>query len=226
LTISQSAVETLLFRARRTLASKLNRVPERVAVALNAPVLIRLLRRLIPNAGAIKTTAAVVAIGAVSTAGGRELVRSLGPPAPVQTPVVAHAPTGVPVAPISSRRVSTAPASPWRTPRPVRHAAPSTAEAAVPTHTESPPTSPAASAPNSAPPAAVPAATVPAAVAPIPAQISLPAAPALPVELPATAGELSGSATTGANAVVQAVTAPLPVPPVSIPDPPKLLPSP
>jgi RNA polymerase sigma factor (sigma-70 family) len=219
LTISQSAVETLLFRARRTLASQLNRMPQRIAVMLNAPALLRLLRRLVSNASAIKTTAAVVAIGAVSTVGGHELTR-VGKPAPAHVRLAQHAQIRVPSAPISSRHVSTAPAY-GRTPRPVRSAAPSTAEAAVPLPAEPRATPPAASVPNSAPPVAAPAATDPAVVASIPAQISLPAAPALPVEPPAIdAGALSGSVV----AVVQAV--PTPVLPVSVPDPFKLLPSP
>jgi RNA polymerase sigma factor (sigma-70 family) len=216
LTISQSAVETLLFRARRTLASQLDRMPQRVAVMLNAPVLLRLLRRLVSDAGAMKTTAAVVAIGAVSTVGGHELTH-VRKPAPVHVRWAQQAEFRIPAAPISSRHVSTAPAFPGRTPRPVRSAAPSTAEAAVPTPAESRATPPAASAPSSAPPVAAPAATDLAVVASIPAQISLPAAPALPVEPPAIdAGELSGSVV----AVVQAVTLPV------LPDPSKLLPSP
>jgi RNA polymerase sigma-70 factor (ECF subfamily) len=228
LTISQSAVETLLFRARRTLASQLDRVPQKVAVMLNVPVLFRLLRRLVSNAGAIKTTAAVVAVGAVSTVGGHELSR-IGRPAPVQVHVQRHAPTNVTAASIYPRRVSTASASPGRNPRPVQTAAPSTAEAAVPTHAERS-TPPAASAPNSTPPNASPAPTTPTVTPQIPAQIiSPPAAPTLLVEPPvAAAGELAGSVVDTATAVVDAITGaiPVPVPHVNVPAPPKLLPSP
>ena len=208
LAISQSAVETLLFRARRTLASQLNRAPQRVAVMLNVPVLLHLLRRLVRNAGAMKTTAAVVAVGAVSAVGGHELA-PVGKPAPVPVHAARLAPTRAPTASVSTRRDSTAPASPRRTPRPVRIAAPSTAEAAV-----SPPAAPratppaasapnvaspaeaatGASAPNAAPPAAAATVTTPTVAPQIPAQISPPAAPALPVEPPAlNAGELAGS---------------------------------
>ena len=42
LTISQSAVETLLFRARRTLASRLRHMPQQVAMIANAPLLLQL----------------------------------------------------------------------------------------------------------------------------------------------------------------------------------------
>jgi len=224
LTISQSAVETLLFRARRTLASQLNRAPQRVAVMLNVPVLLRLLRRIVHNAGAIKTTAAVVAIGTVSSVGAHELVR-VGKPTPVQVHAARRAPTNVPTASIFPRRVSTAPASPGRTPRPVRTAALSTAEAAVPTAAAPRATPPAASAPNSALSMDAPAATAPTVSPQLPAQISPPAAPALPVEPPATtAGELAGSVVAVATAVVEAVATP--VLHVSVPDPPKLVPSP
>jgi RNA polymerase sigma-70 factor, ECF subfamily len=226
LAISQSAVETLLFRARRTLASQLTRAPQRVAVMLNVPVLLHLLRRLVRNAGAMKTTAAVVAVGAVSTVGGHELA-PVGNPAPVPVHAARLAPTRAPAASVSTRRDSTAPASPRRTPRPVRIAAPSTAEAAVSPPAAPRATPPAASAPNaapSAPPAAAATVTTPAVAPQIPAQISPPAAPALPVEPPAiNAGELAGSVVAVATAAVQAVATPvLQV----VPDPPKLVPLP
>jgi RNA polymerase sigma-70 factor (ECF subfamily) len=220
LTISQSAVETLLFRARRTLAAQLNQVPQRVAVMLNVPLLLRFVRRMLSTTGAIKTTAAaVVAIGAVAVSG-QELA-PVGTPAPLQARLKQHSQTLIPSAPVSSRHVSTAPAFPGRTPRPVRTVAPSTAEAAVTLPAAAPATPPAASAPNSVQPV-----TAPVVVNPISAQISLPAALAHLVELPAVAGELSGSATEVVTAVVQAVTAPVAVLPVSVPDSPKLLPSP
>jgi RNA polymerase sigma factor (sigma-70 family) len=69
LSLSQSAVETLLFRARRNLAKQLAPVYDRVAVALNGFVLLRLVRRLTRTSVATKTTAAVVAAGVVAGAG-------------------------------------------------------------------------------------------------------------------------------------------------------------
>lgn len=236
LTLSQSAVETLLFRARRTLASQLDRVPQRVAVMLNVPVLLRLVRRLVSNASALKTTAAVVAIGAVSTVGGDDVGRvGLPAPAPAQAHVQRHTPSAVPAAPISPRRGLTAPAFPGRKPRPVQTAAPSTAEAAVPTPAERV-TPPAASVPNTAAPAAPSAPTTPTVTPQVPAQIPPPATPALLVEPPvAAAGELTGSVIDTATAVVDTATAvvdavvaaiPTLVPHVNVPAPPKLLPSP
>ena len=233
LTISQSAVETLLFRARRTLGSQLSRIPQKVAVMVNLPVLLRLVRRLVPSAGAVKTTAAIVAVGAVSTVGGRELEHSLSKPAVAPPRSSQHAPTRAHAAPILHRHVSLVPASRGRAPQPQRTVAPPTAEAAAPTSAESGAPLPAASAPESTPhPTAPTAPAAPAAFATTTtaAPISLPATtPALPIEPPvAAAGELVGSvtstATTTAATVVQAVTSA--VPPVTVPDPTQLLPLP
>ena len=228
LTLSQSAVETLLFRARRTLATQLSHVPQRVAVMLNVPVILRLARRLLSNAGALKTTAAVVAVGAATAVGGQELAHVDNPGAPARAHLTRYAPAPRLSTSVSPRRDSTAPISPRvGTSRPVRAAAPSTAEAAVTVPGDH--SSPAASASSSAPRATAPAAAAPAAsepaAGPIAVDISPPAAPAPPVELPATpAGELTGSVVDAATAAVQAVVPP--VVHVQVPDLPNLIPAP
>jgi len=226
LTISQSAVETLLFRARRTLGTQLSRIPEKVAVMVNLPVLLRLVRRLVPSAGAVKTTAAIVAVGAVSTVGARELEHSLSKPAVAQPRSSQHAQTRVPAAPILHRHVSLVPAWRGRAPQPQRTVAPPTAEAAVTTSAESGAPLPAASAPASAPESTPhPAAPATSAATSTTAPTSLPATtPTLPIEPPATTvGELLGSVNAAATTVAQAVP---PVPSVTVPDPAQLLPLP
>jgi RNA polymerase sigma factor (sigma-70 family) len=247
LELSQSAVETLLFRARRTLASHLTRIPRQVAVFANAPLLLRMLRRLVPTTGALKTTAAVVAIGAVSTVGGRELERSAGKHAAKPARAAQHMQIAVRIAPIPHRLTALAPAVVQRASRPQRVEAPSSAEAApqVPAGLRALP--PAASAPTpatqdavAATSAAAPAAPVapaavaaaaavaaPAMAAPLPVNAPLPTIAALPVAPAAAAvGEVAGSAVTTATSVVQIVTALVPPLPVDVTDAKKLLPPP
>jgi RNA polymerase sigma-70 factor (ECF subfamily) len=244
LTVSQSAVETLLFRARRTLASQLRRVPQQVAMIANAPLLVRLLRRLAPNAGALKTTATLVAIGAVSTAGGQELRHGFREQAPVKTPASHHAPARVFSAPAPSLRALPSPAAVKRPARLPRIAAPSDpiaapAAAASPAEVPATPATPAApAAPHATPEPAAPEPAAPEPAAPPPMdqpapappspQVALPT-PTLSVELPAvTVGELAASASASASddvaSVVEAVTGP--VLPISVPDPTRLLPLP
>jgi len=226
LTISQSAVETLLFRARRTLGTQLSRIPEKVAVMVNLPVLLRLVRRLVPSAGAVKTTAAIVAVGAVSTVGARGVEHSFSKPAVARPRSSQHAQTRVPAAPILHRHVSLVPAWRGRSPQPQRTVAPPSAEAAVTTSAESGAPLPAASAPASAPESTPhPAAPATSAATSTTAPISLPATtPTLPIEPPATTvGELLGSVNAAATTVAQAVP---PVPSVTVPDPAQLLPLP
>jgi len=64
--LSESAVETVLFRARRSLARSLRPVRERVASVVNGALLLPLLRRLAPAASSAKTAATAVAIGTVA----------------------------------------------------------------------------------------------------------------------------------------------------------------
>ena len=244
LTLSHSAVETLLFRARRTLASQLRRVPQQVAVLANAPLLLRLARRLAPGTTALKTTAAVVAIGAVASVGGQELTpRHIAPAtrpehsSPHRDATPRHVLTAAShriVGTAATRRSTGVPA-----PAPIK---------AAPTVT----------------PADPPRRAEPAAPGPAPApsnnsssnntEVSPPAAtPTVPVEPPAPAGELSGNVIAQATDAVQAVTSQLPtvgqapdavataaasattdataavssvVQAVSVPTPPQLLPKP
>ena len=247
LTVTQSAVETLLFRARRTVASQLRRVPQQVAMIANAPFLVRLLRRLAPNAGALKTTAALVAIGAVSTAGGgQELRHGLREQAPVKTPASHHAPARVLSAPTPSSRALPSPVAVKRPARLRRITAPSPAApiaspaAASPVEVRTTPATPAApAAPAAAPEPAAPVPPAPTAPTDQPAppaapspQVVLPT-PTLPVELPAvtTVGELAGSASDDVTSVVESVTTIVksvtaPVLPLKVPDPTHLLPLP
>ncbi|HEY2935002.1 MAG TPA: RNA polymerase sigma factor [Gaiellaceae bacterium] len=71
LALSQSAVETLLFRARRSLARRLEQTHERVALALNASLVLKLIRRFWHAGGAARAATAVVAVTVAATAGGR-----------------------------------------------------------------------------------------------------------------------------------------------------------
>jgi RNA polymerase sigma-70 factor (ECF subfamily) len=62
LAVSQAAVETLLFRARRTLARRLEQAADGVALAFNGPFLLRLVRKLTQASPAAKTATALVAV--------------------------------------------------------------------------------------------------------------------------------------------------------------------
>jgi RNA polymerase sigma factor (sigma-70 family) len=203
LTISKSAVETLLFRARRTLASQLREFPQKVAVMANIPLLLRLLRRLGTPATAIKTTAAVVACGAVASVGGQELTpgpaHRTAQPARASHVVESRGPSGVRV----ERPVATAAAVARRGSGVYQVGAPSVFEpAAVPPHVETRP----APTPTSTPD--VPQPSDPAGPVAAPAPDASPAAtpPTPPAESPAAldAGDLSGGAAATATTVVQA----------------------
>jgi len=208
LTISHSAVETLLFRARRTLASELRRIPQRVAVISNVPLLARLVRRLAPGTtAALKTTAAIVAIGAVAGVSGHELAPRHTDPRPRPARSSPHG--NATIAP-SSARVSDRPVQTAHTRRVTRVPAPAmAAPAAIATESPSRPAVSAA-APNS-PQQDAPASPGPAAT---PKKVSPPAAtPTVPAEPPIPVGELPGDVVTQATDAVQTVTSQ--VPPVS-----------
>ncbi|HEY2935577.1 MAG TPA: sigma-70 family RNA polymerase sigma factor [Gaiellaceae bacterium] len=85
LSLSQSAVETLLFRARRTLARKLRQTVEHVALALNGIPLLRLIRRLGQTSAGTKTAATLVALSVAASTGGRALEHELRHP-PARAP--------------------------------------------------------------------------------------------------------------------------------------------
>ena len=84
--ITSSAVEALLFRARRNLARGMQRTTARVASAVNGVILLRGVRRLLPFSGSGKATATAMALGVVAT--GAAVAPFVG-----STPVVHHAPT-------------------------------------------------------------------------------------------------------------------------------------
>jgi RNA polymerase sigma factor (sigma-70 family) len=89
LSLSQSAVETLLFRARRTLARKLRQTVEHVSLALNGIPLLRLIRRLAQTSAGTKTAATLVALSVAASTGGRALEHELRHP-PARTPGTDH----------------------------------------------------------------------------------------------------------------------------------------
>jgi RNA polymerase sigma factor (sigma-70 family) len=218
LTISHSAVETLLFRARRTLASQLRRIPQQVAVLVNVPLLMRMLRRLAPGTTALKTTAAVVAIGAVAGVSGRELAprHADPPPRPARSAPESTVAPPSSVA-VSHHRVATAhttPVGPVLSP---------VVAVPVPTSAESPPTPTVSSAPDS------PRQNDPASPVPTPTtEVPLPTTPTVPVEPPIPVGELSGNVIAEATDIVQTVASQIPPlsPGAGLPNPTQLLPKP
>ena len=86
LALSESAVETLLFRARRNVARKLQHVGERAAALANGSFLLRLARRLAHSAPAAKTATASVVLGVAAGAGIGPLERGLQQHAQVSRP--------------------------------------------------------------------------------------------------------------------------------------------
>lgn len=202
LTISHSAVETLLFRARRTLASQLRRIPQQVAVFANVPLLLRMLRRLAPGTTALKTGAAVIAIGAVANVSGHELAPRNAVPAqqPARPAQHSNAPARSSVT-VSQDSVATSHARPVpRVPAPAGAAAP------VATAAERPLTPPVSAAPDS-PQQSQPASPAPASTPTVPPPATT---PTVPVEPPIPVGELSGDVTTAATNIVQTVASQVP----------------
>jgi len=65
--ITSSAVEALLFRARRNLARGMQRTTARLASVVNGAFLLRGIRRMLPLSGPGKTTATAMALGVVAT---------------------------------------------------------------------------------------------------------------------------------------------------------------
>jgi len=160
LCITQSAVETLLFRARRNLARRLQRTTTRLASALNGAVLLRAVRRALAVAPT-KATAAVVALGVAT---GVTVAPFVGKPARTHRPTPSHRPAQVPI--MHSPVATTKPRTRARVhaPRPTRNAG-AARRAVAPSQpdvvsTDAPPAHPAAL--QTAPPAspdAVPAPT-------------------------------------------------------------------
>jgi RNA polymerase sigma factor (sigma-70 family) len=187
LDLTESAVEAVLFRARRNLARRLRPARRRVAALANGLLLLPALRRLAPAASSAKATTAALVLG---TAAATTLVpfgdapRSVtkGRPAPPskQAPVIPAAPaSGAPAA----RRSVAAPPSSALPPPAGAPAAP-----AQPTPT---PAVPAASAPD----APAPAAPTPAA-----------APPPAPTSPPKTAGTVTETTKGDAPAIVDTAT--------------------
>ena len=115
LKVSQSAVETLIFRARRALASNLEReqgrprVLGRVRKALDVGTLLAALKGLFATSAAVKATAAAVAVsGAVVIA--TDSPAPTSKPAAQSAPVVAKAPTRPVVVSAEPRTAPPAPA--------------------------------------------------------------------------------------------------------------------
>ena len=212
---TESAVETLLFRARGSLARKLDRSRGRVLSGLNLGSLVAWGKSLLGGA-AVKVAAATLVIAAgvaVATPSVRHQVAGGGSqgsmPASAPAPAFLQSPFSAGAVTPSSNRFEAAPAGVEPREHAARPAGP-TAEAHGPT--------PGASSPGTNPGAVpvpvfetVPApvvldvpGTVPVTLPPVPVNVEVPPVPPLPVELP-----------------------PLPpVPPVSVPDLPSLPPAP
>jgi RNA polymerase sigma factor (sigma-70 family) len=182
LQLSQSAVETLIFRARRTLAANLEVEPERpsalarVRRVLDIGSLLGAVKTLVAAGTAVQATAAAVAVsGAAVVATAPPVQHHFAPPAkraaaPVVAKAIAPATTSVaPAASLDDRRadvptvrvLKTKPApSKAHAPAPAKEAAPATATTPPSVHASrtAPPAPPAATAPS---PAAAPAATTP-----------------------------------------------------------------
>ncbi|HLX21246.1 MAG TPA: sigma-70 family RNA polymerase sigma factor [Gaiellaceae bacterium] len=124
LSLSQSAVETLLFRARRNLAKQLATTYDRVAVMLNGFVLLRFVRRFAQTstgtkATALALTAGIVAGGAIPLEHARRAQQV--PPIP-KTSVTSAVPrpqqTALTEAPLPVRKPTPADRGHTRTPQP------------------------------------------------------------------------------------------------------------
>jgi RNA polymerase sigma factor (sigma-70 family) len=119
LCITQSAVETLLFRARRNLARRLQRTTTRLGSLLNGAVLFRAIRRAIAIAPT-KATAAVVALGVAT---GVTVAPFVANPVRTQRPVPAHRPTEAPVLQSPVPTTKPLPRARVQAPRPTRSGA-------------------------------------------------------------------------------------------------------
>jgi RNA polymerase sigma factor (sigma-70 family) len=196
--LSVSAVETVLFRARRRLARELRPVGERVASLVNGAVLLRMLRRFAPFGSSAKTSAAVLLAG--TAAATTLLPLSDAPARPVVRPKPLSHLVRLQVAPRSAREVVPQP-------RP--------APPAVPPHPAAEPT---ASAPAVTPAPAVPttgaaaSAVVdttrrsrPATPAPAPSASANPAAPPL-APPPAPVKAIVSTAESAVNTATDTVT--------------------
>jgi RNA polymerase sigma factor (sigma-70 family) len=165
LELSQSAVETLIFRARRSLASGLERPAEAPRRRLRAPA--AALANLLSaaqgwlfggSAAAVKVAATVAVVGAGTVVATAPVGRHQAPPQPAHPPAV-HVVRPVPVQPVSVQPVSMQPAVPPAPPAHkarVRHAkAPKPAARSTAHATTPPPAAPAPAAPvETAPPTA------------------------------------------------------------------------
>jgi RNA polymerase sigma factor (sigma-70 family) len=183
LQLSQSAVETLIFRARRTLAANLEVEPERpstlarVRKVLDIGSLLGAVKMLVAAGTAMQATAAAVAVSGVAVVATSPAVRHHSIPsakhAPAAVVAKATAPATTSVAPAAAlddrradvpaaRVVKTKPAQP-KAPALAKHATAPTAAAPPTVHASriEPPAPPAATppAPAPAPAAATPAST-------------------------------------------------------------------
>ena len=201
--LSESAVEAVLFRARRTLARQLRPVRERVASVVNGALLLPLLRRLWPAVTSAKTAATAVAVGAVAATALVPLRDSVGPtPSRVPTPgVVQPAPAIAPAVQqvSSSRPRSSGAAQPAQPELP----APAPPLPAAPTKLPSSPSTPVA--PDVTPtPSIADAAPQPSAVAPPEVPPALPPPSPAPVDAQQA---VTTVADTASNVVSSAVDA-------------------
>jgi RNA polymerase sigma factor (sigma-70 family) len=162
--VSRSAVETLIFRARRSLARELR--GDRKVGALDLGSLLAALKSLLAASGTTAKvaagTAAVVTVGAVAAVPALRHepppAQAPAPPAPAPAVVVSHTPEPVAAAPVAVQPADAPPArgraaAPARAPARKRAAPPAAGPTAV-QPAAPPPAAPAPEAPQSPPPAA------------------------------------------------------------------------
>jgi RNA polymerase sigma factor (sigma-70 family) len=165
--VTRSAVETLIFRARRSLARELR--GDRKVGSLDVGSLLAGLKSLLVAGGTTAKvaagTAAVVSVGAVAAVPAlrheRQPAQAPVPPAPAPAVVASHTPEPVAATPVSVQRADARPgrgraSAPARLPARTR-AVPAPAAPTAPRPASPPRSSPAPVAPSSPPPPAAPA---------------------------------------------------------------------
>jgi RNA polymerase sigma-70 factor, ECF subfamily len=189
---TEAAVETLLFRARRSLAGKLDRSRGRVWGGLNLGSLVAYGKSLLGGA-AVKLAAATVVVAAgvaLGTPSLRHHVAGGGSPAPVPAPTsmpaLLQVPAGV-ASPSSSRPAASSTPAEQKSARPSSRTAQARGPAPAPRPSGTHPGPVPAPVPGPVPgsvPGTVPVIVPPPAPLPLPAQIELPPLAPLPVEVP------------------------------------------
>jgi len=227
--LSESAVEAVLFRARRTLARRLRPVRARVASVAGGALVLPLLRRLAPAASSAKTAATAAAVGAVAATALVPLRDSARPtpprvPAPrVVQPAPIHTAPAAPVQHVSAaRRAATAPTPPPSLPAPSAQLPRSPTTPVAPDVAPAPSIADAAPQPSAVAPPESPAAPPPPAPAPpVDAQQTVtPVAATAADVVPGTVDAANAAVNDVENTVARATGQTLPS--VTVPQPPEL----